>query len=128
MRLLLDTHTFLWWTADDERLSEDAKSAVGSGTNEVFVSAVNGWEIAIKSRLGKLPLPEAPNLFIARMVQHHAFSVLPIALTHVVQDYHLPAYHSDPFDRLLIAQAQLEKLTLVTNDALIKKYSVKTLW
>ena len=128
MRLLLDTHTFLWWTANDARLSEGAKAAISSAANEVFVSAVNGWEIAIKSRLNKLPLPEAPDLFMARMVQRHAFGVLPITLAHAVHEYHLPAHHSDPFDRLLIVQAQLEKLTLVTNDTLVKQYGAITLW
>ena len=128
MRLLLDTHTFLWWTANDARLSEGAKAAIASAANEVLVSAVNGWEIAIKSRLGKLPLPEAPDLFMARMVQRHALGVLPITLAHAVHEYHLPAHHSDPFDRLLVAQAQLEKLTLVTDDALVKQYGAITLW
>ncbi len=128
MRLLLDTHTFLWWTADDPRLSENARGAIASAANEVFVSAVNGWEIAIKARLGKLPLPEAPDLFMAHMVQRHAFGVLPITLTHAVHEYHLPSHHSDPFDRLLVVQAELEKLTLVTNDAFIKTYGASTLW
>ena len=128
MRLLLDTHTFLWWTADDPKLSSGAEAAIASATNEVLVSAVNGWEIAIKARLGKLPLPEAPDLFVARMVQRHAFGVLPVSLTHALHEYHLPTHHSDPFDRLLIAQAQLEKLTLVTNDALVAQYNVSTLW
>lgn len=128
MRLLLDTHTFLWWTANDQKLSSGAEAAIASATNEVLVSAVNGWEIAIKARLGKLPLPEAPDLFVARMVQQHAFGVLPVSLTHALHEYHLPTHHSDPFDRLLIAQAQLEKLTLVTNDALVAQYNVSTLW
>ena len=84
--------------------------------------------MAIKTRLGKLPLPEAPDLFMARMVQRHAFSVLPISLAHAVHEYHLPTHHSDPFDRLLVAQAQLETLTLVTDDALVRQYDVNTLW
>lgn len=128
MRLLLDTHTFLWWTANDPQLSKGAETAIASAENEVYVSAVNGWEIAIKARLGKLPLPEVPDLFVARMVQRHAFSVLSISLTHTLREYHLPTHHSDPFDRLLVAQAQLEKLTLVTNDALVARYNVSTLW
>ncbi|CAN5878548.1 type II toxin-antitoxin system VapC family toxin [soil metagenome] len=128
MRLLLDTHTFLWWTANDARLSQKAEAAVANASSEVFVSTVNGWEIAIKARLGKLPLPEAPDLFMARMVQRHAFGVLPVSLAHAVHEYHLPAHHSDPFDRLLVAQAQLEKLILVSDDALIGQYAVDTLW
>ena len=118
----------MWWTADDPRLSENAKEAIASAANEVFVSAVNGWEIAIKARLGKLPLPEAPDLFMAHMVQRHAFGVLPVTLTHAVHEYYLPSHHSDPFDRLLVVQAELEKLTLVTNDAFIKAYGAGTLW
>lgn len=128
MRLLLDTHTFLWWAADDPQLSKTARAAIADAEHEVFISAVNGWEIAIKARLGKLPLPESPDLFVARMVQQHAFGVLPVTLTHVLHEYHLPSLHSDPFDRLLIAQVKLEALTLVTNDGLIKQYDVGVLW
>jgi PIN domain nuclease of toxin-antitoxin system len=128
VRFLLDTHTFLWWTADDPQLSGSARAAIAHGENEVYLSAVSGWEIAMKARLNKLPLPEVPDSFIARMVQQHAFGVLPITLRHVLHDYHLPSLHSDPFDRLLIAQAALEELTLITNDRLIGQYEVETLW
>jgi len=131
VRLLLDTHTLLWWTADDPQLSGPARAAIAQADNDIFVSAVSavsGWEIAIKARLGKLPLPEVPDLFMARMVQRHAFQLLPITLTHVVHEYHLPTLHSDPFDRLLVAQAKLEEIILVTNDGLIKEYDVNALW
>jgi PIN domain nuclease of toxin-antitoxin system len=128
VRLLLDTHAFLWWCADDPRLSQGAVRAVSDGSNEVLVSAVSGWEVAIKTRLGKLPLAGVPEAFMARMLERHAFSVLSITMRHALRDYGLPAYHSDPFDRLLVAQAQLEGLTLVTDDALIRRYEVETLW
>lgn len=128
MRLLLDTHTFLWWCAADSRLSQTVLQVVADETNEVLVSAVSGWEVAIKARLGKLPLEESPEAFMARMLAHHAFGVLPVTMRHAVRDYALPAHHSDPFDRLLVAQAQLEELTLVTDDALVRRYEVKTLW
>jgi len=116
MRLLLDTHAFLWWCANDPRLSTKVTAAVGDGDNEVYFSAVSGWEIAIKSRLGRLDLPEAP------------FGVLPITLRHALSDFQLPAVHPDPFDRLLVSQAQVEGLTLVTNDRAMGKYDVATFW
>ncbi len=128
MRLLLDTHAFLWWCADDPRLSRRAVQAVSDGSSEVLLSAVSGWEVAIKARLGKLPLGDAPATFMARMLERHAFGVLPVTMRHALGDYALPAHHSDPFDRLLVAQAQLEGLTLVTDDAFIRRYEVETLW
>ncbi|MDT3680961.1 MAG: type II toxin-antitoxin system VapC family toxin [Truepera sp.] len=128
MRLLLDTHAFLWWCANDPRLSTKVTAAVGDGDNEVYFSAVSGWEIAIKSRLGRLDLPEAPTEFVPRMLQLHAFGVLPITLRHALSDFQLPAVHPDPFDRLLVSQAQVEGLTLVTNDRAMGKYDVATFW
>ena len=126
MKLLLDTHTFLWWCADDPRLSEAARQEIADAGNEVYVSAVSSWEIAIKTRIGKLELGEVPEAFMLRMVARHAFGVLPIAMLHTLRDYGLPVHHADPFDRLLIAQAQLEGLTLVTNDDKIAHYDVQT--
>ncbi len=128
MRLLLDTHAFLWWCADDVRLSEGARQGIADAANEVYVSAASGWEIAIKARIGKLELGRAPEAFMLRMLERHAFGVLPITLRHALYDYALPTYHSDPFDRLLIVQAQLENLTLVTNDNQIARYDVSSLW
>ena len=128
MRLLLDTHTFLWWCANSPQLSKEAADAIADGNNDVYVSAVNGWEIAIKARLGKLPLPDKPDVFMTSMLKRHAFGVLPISLGHAVGEYDLPTHHSDPFDRLLISQTQLEGMTLVTNDAQINRYGVSTLW
>lgn len=128
MKLLLDTHTFLWWCADDPRLSQPARQAVADISNDVFISAVNGWEIAIKARLGKLSLPEPPEPFILRALDRHAFGVLSITLKHALAENDLPAHHSDPFDRLMVAQAQVEDLTLVTNDRSIHRYDVAWLW
>ncbi len=128
MNLLLDTHSFLWWVANDRRLSGNVIREVGSELNTVYLSAASGWEIAIKARLGKLPLPEAPDTFVARMVAHHALTVLPISMRHAVYDFTLPNHHSDPFDRLLVAQAVTEELVLVTNDEKIASYRVATLW
>ena len=128
MRLLLDTHVFLWWCADDPQLSPEAVRVVSKAENDAFVSAVNGWEIAIKARLGKIRLPNKPAIFMRDMLKRHAFGVLPITLRHAVAEHDLPTHHSDPFDRLLISQARLEGLTLVSNDTQIQKYDVSTLW
>lgn len=124
----MDTHAFLWWCTDDAHLSDAARQGIANAENEVYVSAASGWEIAIKTRIGKLELGEAPEAFMLRMLGQHAFGILPIALRHTLRDYDLPTYHSDPFDRLLIAQAQLESLTLVTNDDKIVRYDVPSLW
>ena len=128
MRLLLDTHTFLWWCADDPHLSKNARRVISDADNDVFVSAVNGWEIAIKARLGKLILPDRPDRFMTKMLTRHAFGVLPITLSHALGEHDLPTHHSDPFDRLLVSQANSEKLTLVTDDARIRRYGASTLW
>ncbi|MEX2535888.1 MAG: type II toxin-antitoxin system VapC family toxin [Trueperaceae bacterium] len=128
MKLLLDTHTFLWWCADSQRLSETARRAISAKSNDVLVSAVNGWEIAIKARLGRLRLSEKPSTFMARMLALHAFKVLPVTMAHAVAEYDLPEHHHDPFDRLLIAQAKSEGALLATNDEIVKRYEVMTLW
>ena len=128
MILLLDTHAFLWWCAADTQLSEVARDAIADGNNRVLVSAVSGWEIAIKARLGKLPLPQAPAAFMAAMLTRHRFEVLPVRMAHALAEYDLPAHHNDPFDRLLIAQAKHEGLTLVSNDGQIARYEVARLW
>ena len=128
MRYLLDTHTFLWWCAAEPKLSVDATTVISNSENVIYVSAVSAWEIAIKSRLGKLPLPSKPDDFMSKMLQRHAFSVLEISMKHTLAEYYLPIHHHDPFDRLLIAQASLENMTLISNDKLITKYQITTLW
>lgn len=128
MRLLLDTHAFLWWCADDPRLSLSVIDAVSSEENEVYLSVVSGWEIAIKNRLGRLPLPEKPGSFVPRMIERHSLAVLPVNLRHSLLDAELPGLHSDPFDRLLVAQAVLEDMKLVTDDRVVTSYPIRTLW
>lgn len=128
MRLLLDTHTFLWWCADDPSLSQLAREHIAESNNEVYLSAVSAWEIAIKARLGKLPLPDKPDKFVAAMLKRHGFGVLTISMKHVLADHDLPTHHSDPFDRLLIAQAIIEDLSLISNDAKLANYPVTVLW
>ena len=119
-RLLLDTHAFLWCLADVAKLSAPARDAIVDPENEVFVSAVSGWEIAVKRAKGHLIAPDD----LAEMVERRGFAHLPLTFHHAEQAGILPPHHKDPFDRFLIAQAQVEGLTLVTKDAQIARYSI----
>lgn len=128
MRVLLDTHTFLWWITDDPRLSSRAREIIADGSNRLFLSAASGWEIAIKAALGRLELPTTPGQFIAEQLAANAVEGLPILMSHALHVYTLPRYHRDPFDRLLVAQSQLEHLPILTADPLISQYDVNTIW
>ncbi|HZP95090.1 MAG TPA: type II toxin-antitoxin system VapC family toxin [Candidatus Limnocylindria bacterium] len=128
MKLLLDTHVFLWWLTDDRRLSPRAKRAVRDGKNDVFVSAASAWEIAIKTRLGRVTLPEDAERYIADQLERNAFQVLPIRLPHALRVASLPDVHRDPFDRLLVAQALIEDLVILSEDRRLTGYPVRVLW
>lgn len=119
MNLLLDTHAFLWWLADDPTLSGEARNAIGERSAIVYVSAASLWEISIKQALGKLKV-ESPDL--AAEITANGFVELPITGRHALEAGALPPHHSDPFDRMLVAQASLEDLTLVTRDPAIEAY------
>lgn len=123
MNLLLDTHVVIWALSDDKRLSRSARDAIVAGETVVFVSAVTAWEITIKKALGKL---EAPDNYEKELVRHR-FTPLDVATRHALAVGSLPPIHEDPFDRLLIAQATVEGLKLVTRDARILRYDVQTL-
>jgi PIN domain nuclease of toxin-antitoxin system len=128
MRVLLDTHAFLWWITDDPRLSARARQIIGKGENHLFLSAASGWEIAIKAKLGRLQLPEDLVRFIAEQMALNAIESLPIQMAHTLHVYRLPEYHRDPFDRLLVAQGKLERLPILTADRQIAQYDVETIW
>ena len=128
MRVLLDTHTFLWWISNDTRLSSRACEIISNGNNELLLSAASGWEIAIKVRLGRLQLPYEPERFIPEQLVINAIQSLPIKISHALHTYSLPIYHRDPFDRIIIAQAQLEGLPILTSDSQIAKYKVEIIW
>ena len=128
MRALLDTHTFLWWNLDDKQLSPTARAFIADGSNEIFLSAATAWEIAIKAAKGSLSLPETPDHYVANRMSLYGLLPLPIELSHALQVYDLPLIHQDPFDRLLVAQSQLENLPLLTADSDIRKYEVKVIW
>ena len=128
MRLLLDTHTFLWWVTDDARLSSQARALIADNSNDLYLSAASGWEIAIKAQLGRLRLPEHAPQFVMAQLALNAIQVLPIQLHHALHVFTLPLHHRDPFDRLLVAQSQLEDLPLVTADTRISDYAVNVVW
>ena len=123
MRLLLDTSTLLWWLDDDKRLGAAARAAIADPESEVFVSAASAWEISVKRAGGKLDTP----FDIASALARNHFAELPIEVTHAVAAGELPSHHRDPFDRMLVAQAQIDNLTIVAADAEIAKYDVTLL-
>jgi PIN domain nuclease of toxin-antitoxin system len=128
MRLLLDTHTLLWFIANDPQLSVPARRNIEDAAHEKFVSAANLWEITVKLSLGKLKLPRPFAEVFPQQLEVNGFELLPISCAHLNQNVTLPFHHRDPFDRLLIAQALADDLTIVTRDLEFSKYSVKILW
>ncbi|MEL7396238.1 MAG: type II toxin-antitoxin system VapC family toxin [Pseudomonadota bacterium] len=128
MNLLLDTHTLLWWHTSDPSLSKTARAALIDPDNTVYLSAASVWEIQIKTQLGKLPLPLTVPELIQEETLNNGFIPLPVSFDHVYALSTLADHHKDPFDRLLIAQARHEGLTLVSDDGQVQKYSVPILW
>lgn len=128
MRALLDTHTFLWWLLDLPRLSPECRRILDDGANEVLLSAVSGYELAYKARQGRLTLPEPPEIYVQSRLAANGFGALSIGLNHALRAAILPQIHRDPFDRLLIAQAQLEGIPIVTADPTISRYDVEVIW
>ncbi len=128
MKVLLDTHAFLWWIADDPQLSPRARQVMEAADTELFLSAASGWEIAIKSRLGRLKLPADLEDFIAEQLRINAIQVLPIQMSHALHVFTLPDHHRDPFDRMLVVQSRLERLPILTGDPQIAQYPVTTIW
>jgi|ERR1700733_1084348 PIN domain nuclease of toxin-antitoxin system len=128
MQILLDTHSFLWWISDDPQLSKTARKTIEDGANEVFFSAASAWELAIKNQLGKLRLPNTPEAFVSEQLQLNGFRPLSITVSHSLHTASLPAIHRDPFDRILVAQSQLEQFAIVTTDRFIRQYEVSTIW
>ncbi|NOZ51012.1 MAG: type II toxin-antitoxin system VapC family toxin [Chloroflexi bacterium] len=128
MKLLLDTHAFIWWDSDPAKLPTQVLALCQDRANIVLLSVASAWEMQIKLQLGKLRL----NLPLAEVIesqqQSNNIELLPITLTHVLALQDLPAHHRDPFDRLLIAQANAEDATLVSGDPIFAKYPVKLLW
>jgi PIN domain nuclease of toxin-antitoxin system len=127
MRILLDTCEFLWLVTGDAKLSPNVASAVRDPENEVFLSAVSFWEISLKYGLGKLPLPQPPAQFVPQQREKHQIAPLALDETAVAQLGKLPPLHRDPFDRMLVCQAQAHGLTLASSDYLVRQYPVALL-
>ena len=128
MKILLDTHAFLWAITEDARLSERARQMFLSSANQLFLSVASLWEIVIKVQIGKLPLPEPTEPYLLDQLSRNAVQTLPVQASHALRLFKLPHHHGDPFDRLLIAQSQVEGLPILTTDPLIRKYPVETMW
>lgn len=126
--LLLDSHAMLWFFWDAPRLTPRAKSLIEDGANRKLVSIASCWEIAIKAGLGKLDLGEPSTSFLPREIARNNFELLPISLTHATMVEGLVLHHRDPFDRLLVAQAIVEGLPMVSGDAVFDQYGVSRLW
>ena len=124
MRILLDTQCWLWMTSAPERFSRDVRKQIEAGGTELFLSAASAWEIAIKYALGKLQLPERPSTYVPDRLRVTRTREVPIAHAHALRAGELPPHHADPFDRLLVAQAQLERWPLLTADRQLKAYDV----
>lgn len=128
MRVLLDTHTFLWWTSGGSRISDRARGLIEDPEVEVLLSVASAWEISIKSARGRLQLPVPAERFVPDRLRRHRMSVLDVALSHALRAGALPEIHADPFDRMLVAQAQIEGLPILTADPAIARYEVETIW
>lgn len=128
MRLLLDTCTFLWILSDAPQLSAEALDIFTAPGNEAYLSSVSSWEIAVKHALGRLPLPEPPTEFIPAMRQAHGIAPMSLDEEATLRVTGLPAHHKDPFDRMLVCQAMVHDLVVLTPDELIRQYPVRTAW
>ena len=127
-KYLLDTHTFLWWIADDESLSESVRSRIADPESTIHFSVVSGWEISIKQTIGRLKLSKPPKQFVQQQLSETGFSILDIRLDHALEVSTLPLIHNDPFDRLLVAQCVCDGMTLLSRDALLTRYSIEVVW
>jgi len=128
LRALLDTHVFLWWATDDPQLSPKVKDLIRDPKNELWFSIVSAWEILLKARSGRLPIQGDVGDFVEVRIKRYSLAVLDLQFSHLVRFYHLPAHHRDPFDHLLIAQAQVEGIPLITGDSQMTKYAIEVIW
>ena len=128
MKILIDTHCWLWGLASPSRLNEKARQLMENGGVAIYLSAASSWEIAIKMSLGKLSLPEPPKKYVPKRLTDQGIRALPVEHAHALQVSTLPDHHKDPFDRILVAQAQIEKMCILTADEQITRYDVETIW
>ena len=126
-RYLIDTHILLWWFFDDPKLSGTVREIIKNPENHILVSSASGWEIATKHRLGKLPHAGEAVERLPELIRKARLDVLPITLEHALRAGNLPGPHNDPFDRMIIAQGQLEELPIITSDTAFQNYDVTTI-
>ena len=127
MRAIVDTHALVWWFNRDPRLSNNTQRFISSSSNEVLISAATAWELSIKNRSGKLIVQALLDRFEEAM-DEQGFSLLPISVDHALRAGALPLYHSDPFDRMLVAQAQAEHVAVLSADKVFDAYGVRRIW
>jgi PIN domain nuclease of toxin-antitoxin system len=128
VRILLDTHVFLWWNEASPELSKRAYALLSDPRNTLLLSVVSAWELVLKMQTGKLKLPEPASVYVPTRIAHYGIESLEVTLQHVLRCDSLPLHHRDPFDRLLIAQTLVEEVPILTADPLIRKYSAEVLW
>jgi PIN domain nuclease of toxin-antitoxin system len=128
MKYLLDTMVWLWSVGPTEKIGSAGLEILSAGKEEIYLSAVSSWEIAIKAKLGKFDLPEAPGPYVRTRLALQGIRSLSVTQDHTLGVYDLPLHHADPFDRLMIAQAILEKMVILTADRAFKKYPVELIW
>ncbi|MEW6130663.1 MAG: type II toxin-antitoxin system VapC family toxin [Acidobacteriota bacterium] len=128
MKILIDTQSFLWFFLEPHKLGNDGKDALTDTNNELYLSAARAWEISIKYGLGKIALPEPPDIYLPKKLLSAGIIGFPIEFHHVLAVYSLPLIHKDPFDRLIIAQTKIESLTLLTADPIMLKYTSDFIW
>jgi PIN domain nuclease of toxin-antitoxin system len=128
MKYLLDTSIWLWSVGSVEKINRAGRELLADGKQEFYLSAASSWEIGIKAASGKLDLPESPVTYVPKRLADQGIIPLPILHQHALAVYDLPKHHSDPFDRLLIAQAQMEEMVVLTADSVFRKYKVPLVW
>jgi PIN domain nuclease of toxin-antitoxin system len=128
MQYLLDTHVLIWWITSDKRLSTEARALIASHRNTLYWSVAGSWEISIKHALGRLLFDEPPEVLIPAELDRNRIETLPITNAHAFKAGRLPAHHRDPFDRMLVAQAQIESLGIVSGDSNLRLYEVNVFW
>jgi PIN domain nuclease of toxin-antitoxin system len=125
---LLDTHAFIWWITGNDQFPKALQKKLGLAAGTIYISVVSLWEMALKIKLGKLQMPEPFDQYVLHQIQINRMEVLPVHAPHIFETLRLPPHHRDPFDRLLVAQARVETLTLVSRDAALKPYPIKLMW
>jgi PIN domain nuclease of toxin-antitoxin system len=128
LRALLDTHVFLWWTTNKPQLSSRARDIIEDPDNSLLLSVISAWEILLKARTGRLSIPGDAAKFVETHAQYYGFAFLDLRMGHLIGFHRLTSHHRDAFDHLLIAQAQVERLPLISGDAQMTKYDVEVIW